>query len=53
MLNDIHAKKSSIGVEKAWTLDSKIKYKLINSERIFEIRSADDLEKLLNQAMEE
>ena len=53
MLNDSHAKKNSIGVEKAWTLDGKIKYKLINSERIFEIRSADDLEKLLNQAMEE
>ena len=53
MLNDIHAKKNPIGVEKAWTLDGKIKYKLINSERIFEIRRADDMEKLLNQAMEE
>ena len=42
MLNMIHNKKQEINVEKAWTIDGKIKYKLRNDEAIHKIRSAED-----------
>ena len=45
-----HGKKSSLGVEKAWTLDGKIKYKRIDYDRIDEFRSAGVLSKLMERA---
>ena len=53
MLNDIYAKKNAIGVEKAWTIDGKIKYKPVDSDRVLEIRSADDFFKLMDKAMDQ
>ena len=32
MLNEIHRKKMQINVEKCWTIDSRIKYKLVSSD---------------------
>ena len=41
------ANKVALNIEKAWTLDGKMKYKFINSDRILEIRSSDDFKKLM------
>ena len=52
MLNEIYAKKDALGVEKAWTLDGKVRYLMSDSERILEIRSIEDYSKLMNRAMD-
>ena len=41
------ANKVALNIEKMWTLDGKMKYKFINSDRILEIRSSDDFKKLM------
>ena len=46
MLNEIYEKKQVSGIDKAWTIDGRIKYKYVNSDRILEIPSADDYNKL-------
>ena len=52
MLSEIYAKKDALDVEKAWTLDGKVRYMLSDSERILEIRSVDDYSKLMDRAMD-
>ena len=48
MLNEIYEKKQVLGIDKAWTIDGRIKYKYVNSDRILEIRLADDYNNLLS-----
>ena len=52
MLNEIYARKDGFGVEKAWTLDGKVRYLMSDSERVLEIRSVEDYSKLMNRAMD-
>ena len=47
MLDIIYRKRQKINVETAWTIDARIKYKLINNDTVHEIRSAEDLSKLV------
>ena len=49
MLNKIHNNKDGINVEKPWSIDGRIKYKLRNADRIYEIRSADDFNNSMNK----
>ena len=51
-LNEIYAKKDALGLEKAWTLEGRIRYMLSDPERILEIRSVDDYSKLIDRAMD-
>ena len=53
MLNDIYAKKNAIDIEKAWTIDGKIKYKPVDSDQVLEIQNADDFFKLMDKAMDQ
>ena len=48
MLNESHRKKQEINVEKAWTIDGRIKYKLVNIDRVNKIRLAEDFVKLVS-----
>ena len=48
MLNETYKKKQVLGIDKAWTIDGLIKYKYVNSDRILEIRSADDFNNLFS-----
>ena len=48
MLNEIYEKKQVLGIDKAWTIGGRIKYKYVNSDRIVEIRSADDYNNLFS-----
>ena len=47
MLQALLGNKVALNIEKAWTIDGKIKYKFINSDRILEIRHSDDFKKLM------
>ena len=49
MLNKIQIEKQNVNMEKAWTIDGRIKYKFCDSDTILEIRSSDDLKKLIGQ----
>ena len=49
MLNKIHTEKQNVNIEKAWTIDGRIKYKFRDSDAILEIRSSDDFKKLIGQ----
>ena len=44
----LYEKKQILGIDKVWTIDSRIKYKYVNSDRILEIRSADDCSNLFS-----
>ena len=51
MLNKIYANKDAINVEKAWTIDGRIKYKLRNMDKVQEIRSFEDYKNLMDNTL--